>query len=404
MIRDEEGNEIYQGFAEDITAQKQVEAERDTLEGQLRQAQKMEAVGQLTAGIAHNFNNMLQGITGNIYLTMLDAPDDLRPLLEEAQSAADRAAAMVRQLMVFARQGVRSERRPVPLAAIVRNAVEICRETFDRKIDIVDEIPEKDALVLGDVGQLEQVFMNLLINARDAVEEVDREPVICVRGERVVLEKDADQSVPPGEYVCVRVEDNGAGMDEETRKRVFDPFFTTKPVDRGTGLGLSTVYGIVQQHGGGIDCDSKPEAGARFSVYLPVMDPGPESGREMTGGAVASKTGTILVIDDEEMVRHSTARILERCGYDVLLAADGEDGLEVFRREPVDLVLLDLSMPRVSGREVLAEWCRLNPDVKVVIFTGYPARTEDFAAARAVVQKPFSMESLTRAVRQVLDA
>jgi len=405
LVRDEEGNGIYQGFFEDVTEQKRLEEERDRLEERLRQAQKAEAVGQLTAGIAHNFNNILQGITGNIYLAQLDGPDEIKPLLEAAQSGADRAAEMVQELMVFARQGVRSERRPVSLPRVVRRVVEICRQTFDRKINLTDEMPEEGAQVLGDVSQLEQVFMNLLINARDAVEEVAvREPVIGVRGELVTLEEGTPQGVPPGEYVRVQVEDNGAGMDAKTRARIFEPFFTTKPVDRGTGLGLSTVYGIVHQHGGGIECDSKPGAGTRFAIYLPAVD-------QESGGAEGRRderqdkeTATVLIVDDEEVVRRSTAHILERCGYDVLSAAHGQEGLAMMQRRPVDLVLLDLSMPGASGQEVLTELRQLRPDVKVIIFTGYAARREDFPEALGVIQKPFSINALEGAVRAALEA
>ena len=400
------GKEYVCTSARDISARKRQEEEREKLEEQLLRVQKLEAVGQLTAGVAHNFNNMLQGITGNIFLAQLDAPDEIEPLLEAAQVSTERAAEMVRQLMIFARQGIQRKGEWVELSAVIQNSVEICRETFDKQIDIREQMPDGKALMQGDPGQLEQIFVNLLINARDALEEAtDRTPTIRLQGEFVELEEGAVQSVAPGTYLRVRVEDNGVGMDEETRKRIFEPFFTTKPVDKGTGLGLSTAYGIITQHGGCIECESEPGSGTGFTVYLPVTEQerGGEDGGSK-GGAMAGEE-VVLVIDDEETVRRTAGRILERYGYRVLVAADGREGLDVFRQEKdeVDLVLLDLSMPGIPGSEVLTTLRTLSSRVKIVIFTGYTAKPEDFAGVQAIVQKPFALDDLTRTVRRVLD-
>lgn len=270
LISDEVGGEILQGFVEDITEQKRLEEERHRLEEQLRHSQKMEAVGQLTAGVAHHFNNMLQGIVGNLHLAMFDAQPEIMPFLDAAQDASERAADMIRQLMVFTRQGMPPARQTVDLVAVVQDTVGMCRKTFDRRIEIAARMPA-EILVEGDPGQLRQVVMNLMLNARDAVARASgRSPVIGIHVDEVVLGKGVN-GPPLGPCVRLRIEDNGVGMDEQTGRRVFEPFFTTKQVGQGTGLGLATSYAIVHQHGGAIECRSELGTGTRMQVYLPAV-------------------------------------------------------------------------------------------------------------------------------------
>ena len=271
LVRDAAGNEILQGFVEDITEQKRLEEERHRLEEQLRHSQKMEAVGQLTAGVAHHFNNMLQGIVGNLHLAMFDAQPEITPFLNAAQDASERAADMIRQLMVFTLQGRPLALQIVDLVAVVGDTAEICRKTFDRRIEISERMPA-EMLVEGDPGQLQQVVMNLLLNARDAVAGMgDISPVVGIHIEKVETDKGVD-GLSSGAYARLQIEDNGAGMDEQTRRRMFEPFFTTKPVGQGTGLGLATSYAIVDQHGGAIICHTEMGAGTCMRVYLPVVD------------------------------------------------------------------------------------------------------------------------------------
>ena len=402
-IRDSVGEFVAtRSMAVDVTEHKR-------LEEQLRQAQKMEAVGELTAGIAHNFNNMLQAIRGNLDLVIKYRGDDAAELLSDASHAAARAAEMVQQLMVFSRQGLQPEHSPVKLQQIAQETVEICRKAFDRKINISIESIGDPRPILGDSGQLSQILMNLCINARDAFAGVvDRPHQI-----RIEVEEPSRHPRPPlsnpatvGKYVRLRIIDNGTGMDEETRKRVFDPFFTTKEVDEGTGLGLSTVYGITQQHGGWVTCDTKLGEGTTFSVYLPATTQaiGGDDGRSAADGSRGSET--ILVIEDEAMVRKVTGRMLENSGYHVMEAVDGMEGLTIFKkhRERISLILLDLSMPGMSGREVLSELRSIDPQVNVLILTGYSMLDEELMTSEIVVQKPFDQNDLAHKVRDVLES
>lgn len=377
-------------------------------EAALRQAQKMEAIGELTAGVAHNFNNMLQGILGNIVLARQDAPDDIRPLLENAEQVVQSAADMVRQLMVFSRQGLRPAKEAVDIATLVQRVADICLKTFDRKIELRLQLPPHLPPVLGAAAQLEQALLNLCLNARDALEGLkDRLPYLSIEAEvqnPPRLPDSAPPDAPDGPYVCLSLSDNGSGMDEKTRQRVFDPFFTTK--EGGTGLGLSTVFGIVADNGGWIECDSTPHIGTRFSIFLPasVHSQSPPAPQATRPAELPHGTETLLVIDDEESVRNPVALLFERLGYTVHKATDGQEGLQVYRQDPdaIDLILLDLSMPRMSGTEVLKAIQGTGHSVKVMLFTGH-APDQRPAGVDDLIAKPFSLIELSRRVRKLLD-
>ena len=379
-----------------------------TQEEQLRRVQRMEAIGELTRGIAHNFNNMLQIAMGNIDLSLEQAPANLRPLLDNAQVAAQRAADMVQQLVVFSQQDLELEHGPVDMRSVLRRTVDMCREAFDRRIDLVLEADQPLA-VRGDPRQLEQVVLNLCLNARDALEEeAGSAPRIFLALDRVPATPEEHRAHPalgPGSHVRLKVADNGRGMDVDTRQRVFDPFFTTKDVGKGTGLGLATVGGIVQQHRGWIECESEPGAGSTFLVYLPEAEP-EASPPPVPEAGLPRGTETVLIVDDEPLVRRHVRMVLEQCGYTVLEAEDGRSALELFRRERdrIALILLDLSMPGMSGQEVLPQVRALEPAVPVVVFTGYVASEEDFVGVQAVVRKPVRLAALALRVRELLDA
>jgi PAS domain S-box-containing protein len=395
-----DGREFVCTFARDITTRKQ-------LESQLRQSQKMEAVGQLTAGIAHNFNNMLQVISGNLHLIHDQVPPLLRTHLADAEESAGRAADMVRQLMVFARPTGPHHPQPLDLAALLRHILAICRPTFDQRIQLDARISPQLPQAKGHTGQLEQVLLNLLINARDALELATSaaEPRICTALQLAAAE-DLPADLQPGAYLRLQVSDNGVGMDEDTQTRVFEPFFTTKPVGKGTGLGLATVYAIVQEHRGRITCESRVGEGTTFSVYLPALDSPAAAPSQAPEPAASPKgTETLLLIDDEELVRRTLGRGLEKAGYRILEGANGMEGLEILQREGADiaLVLLDLSMPGMSGLEVLERLRLLERRPKVVLLTGYAAESSQYAGADQVLQKPLKLSELVRRVRQVLD-
>ena len=380
--------------------------ERERMEEQLLHAQKMEAVGQLTAGIAHNFNNMLQGVVGNLELAQEVSQGVVQTYIHDANRSANRAVKMIQQLMLFSRRDPAYFYAPVSIRALVNNTVEICRRSFDRKI-VFEISMEEDLSVRGDSNQLEQVLLNLCINARDSLEE-SGQPRPRIRIETSIPTSDrrvADRGGRSAEnYVCLRLSDNGTGMDERTRARIFEPFFTTKDVDKGTGLGLATTFEIVKRHDGWVECASELGAGTNFSVFLPREE---STHAEKSYEPVRKSAGgdeTILVIDDEESVRSVTRRLLVRQGYTVFEAADGESGLEILHSDKVeiDLVLLDLSMPGMSGGEVLEKLAAELPRTRVVILTGYPVRSHEFANVSEVITKPFTQNALLAGIRKAL--
>lgn len=391
----------------------ELEGKQRRFEEQVSQSQKLEAIGQLVAGVAHNFNNALGVIMGNLDLVTKIGPDD--DLLKDAALAAEKAADMVKQLMLFAQQGS-GERISIQPQRLIAEIVDICRGTFDRKIDL-ELVPGSDLpQISGDATLLRHVFLGLLVNARDAVEAVaqpaERPLKISIALSTEMFASAEERQHPEtqlGRYIRLDVRDNGIGMNVEARQRLFEPFFSTKEVGQGTGLGLSTAYAVVREHGGWIACESEVEQGTLFSVYLPVLeevaghdlgeDPASLQG-QLAGGEV------VLFIEDEEMVRQTLGKALEHYGYTVLLAETGPQGLEIFmaRQAEIDLVVLDLSLPGMSGYEVLRRLRATAPQVKVIIATGYALEPDQLEGARAILYKPFLIDELTQLVRGVLDA
>jgi two-component system, cell cycle sensor histidine kinase and response regulator CckA len=377
------------GAAFDITARKRMEE-------QLYHGQKMEAVGQLTAGIAHNFNNVLSIILPNVELCRRDAPPPLAARLADIEHAAERAADLVRQLMLFARREVDVTKSPVDPLATVRRTLEICRTTFDRGIRFELTAGSDLPRVLANAGQLEQVLLNICINARDAHESANTSaPYIRIHVDRTLR----------GD-LRIRVSDNGPGMDELTRSRVFEPFFTTKEVGRGTGLGLASAYAIVTDHRGRISCETRLGEGATFEIELPGLShvdlppaivPRPA---EMPRGSEC-----VLIVDDEPLVRRATRAMLERGGYRVLECSDGEEALRTVTRErdAIQLVILDRSMPGLSGEEVFEQLQATARDLPIVLLTGQPAEAATAERADAVLRKPVELATLLTTVRSILD-
>ena len=391
-----------QGIARDVT-------ERKRLEWQLGQSQKMEAVGQLAGGIAHDFNNLLTAILGNTQLAQLGETmtPELRECLHEIASASHRAAALTRQLLVFSRQE-QIDRRPVSLATSLGDFMKMLRRIIGEHIDVRLAIAADVPPVLADLAQIEQVVLNLAVNARDAMPDGGR---LVIEVDQVTLTDPVGTStsrVPAGRYARLRFTDSGCGIRADLRERIFEPFFTTKPVGEGTGLGLAVVYGIVRQHDGFIDVASEPGEGTRFVVYLPAIDREVPLTSEPPRTAVSAGRETILVAEDEPALRRLTERLLTGLGYTVFVAEDGVEALELFerRRDEIDLLLLDVVMPRAGGSDVHARVRAAGSAVPVVFMTGYSAEVAPHAlgaeTGSRVLYKPYDVDALSAAIRDAL--
>jgi signal transduction histidine kinase len=385
--------------------------ERRRLEDQLRQAGKLEAVGQLAGGVAHDFNNLLAAVTGHLALAqeLLPAGDPARALVAAGEQAAWRAAELTRQMLSFARRTpLRLE--PTDLTACVAETAAILRRTIDPRIALEVRAAPPPGPALADAGQVTQVLMNLCLNARDAMPEGGR--LTLTAADAVVDEAHAGRpaGARPGAYVRLSVQDTGAGIPAELRERLFEPFFTTKEPGQGTGLGLAMVYGVVQQHQGWVEVESAPGRGTRFDVYLPRAERPPDPpALAPPAPAAARGTETVLLADDEPMIRDLGRVILEQHGYRVLVAADGQEAVDVYRTEAgrVHLVILDLTMPRLSGRDACRELVRLDPGVRVLVSSGFSADSATLvgeAGVRGFVGKPYRPADLVAAVRAALDA
>lgn len=404
------------GIVEDLT-------ERRKFEAQFRQAQKMQAVGTLAAGVAHDFNNLLMGILGNLELAEMSASEKLQPYLENAGRAGRRAAHLVQQLLLFAREGP-TERQPLDLRPLLKETSQLLRQSMDRRIEIRIQTASDLWLVHADPGQMHQVLINLMVNARDslsdclegrvpkAVRDLGQPYVLTLTVENVTIPESQvceHLEARAGEFVRVSVSDNGTGMDSETQQRIFEPFFTTKPFRKGTGLGLSMVYGIVKRHQGWIEVDSELGRGTTFQVYLPRHPVPTAIVPEVSREEVPGGRETILLVDDEDIVLRVGQGFLEHLGYTVLLARDGQEAVDIFawERQRIDLVVLDLTMPRLSGLEALRQIQRLDPQAKVLLSSGHDESIQglDPLALGGVgfVGKPYCLATLARSVREALD-
>jgi signal transduction histidine kinase/CheY-like chemotaxis protein len=384
-------------------------ASRDRFEDQRIQAQKMQALGQLAGGIAHDFNNLLGVVLANVthVLSLREFEDAMvRRTLAEVETAARRAVDLTNQLLAFARSGQRRH-EPVGIVDTVRDANRLLRRTLHRSIEIQAEASPGVAVV-GDPSQLLQVLMNLCINAGDAMPEGGR---LTIEADHVRLEPAdiaEDDTHTPGEYVRIRVRDEGIGMTQEIRDRIFEPFFTTKPRGKGTGLGLATAHAIVRDHGGHIAVETEPGVGTTFEVLLPAASEPPEVGPRGTDEMPTPLRGVVLLADDEELVRAATGRVLRHAGLEVLPAHDGQHALDVYaaNADRIDLVLLDLDMPQLNGEQVYARLHALMPALRVIISSGYLDSEREATLRQAgvdgILYKPYDSLTLMQAVAKVL--
>ncbi len=397
---DREASQIY-AIGRNVTASR-------ALEQQLQQARRMDAIGQLAGGIAHDFNNLLQSILANasFILTDVDIDGPSREHAQEILDAAERGAALTSQLLTFARRQP-TQMRPVSLNEIASRLMTMLRRLIreDIEIDLIEG--HALALVSADPGQLEQVIVNLCVNARDAMPQGGR---LTIETENVLINGNYRELHPwakPGRYVLLTVTDTGIGMNEEVRGRVFEPFFSTKTAPEGTGLGLSTVYGIVQQHGGFVHVYSEPGKGTTFKIYLPATErQAGEVGTKLES-AVVGGDETILVAEDDDLVRSIVRRMLVRYGYRVLLARDGAEAVRIFgERDDIDLVLLDVVMPRMTGPAAERAIRALDPSARILLTSGYADPRsldgEEVDGSR-LIRKPFEPDELLRRIRAALD-
>jgi nitrogen-specific signal transduction histidine kinase/CheY-like chemotaxis protein len=401
----------FQGIARDITARKQAEAEKARLEGQLLQAQKMESVGRLAGGVAHDFNNMLGVILGHTEMALdhVDASDPICADLREIRTAAERSADLTHQLLAFARK-----QTVAPMVLDLNQVVEGMLKMLERLIgeDVaLTWRPTADLWpVMMDPSQVDQILANLCVNARDAIADVGR---ITIGTARSTLDEAscADHlGFVPGEYVVLTVSDDGCGMEKETMAHLFEPFFTTKGLGKGTGLGLATVYGIVKQNNGFISVSSEPARGSTFTIYLPRYE-GTGEREGMRGAAASTPSGreTILLVEDEPAILKLTTAMLERQGYRVI--GENTPGAAIRRAREhageIHLLMTDVVMPEMNGRDLARNLLSLYPHVKRLFMSGY---TADIIAHHGVlddgvyfIQKPFSRKDLAAKVREALD-
>ncbi|EMS79690.1 PAS domain-containing hybrid sensor histidine kinase/response regulator [Desulfotignum phosphitoxidans] len=399
------------GTHRDNTDHKRAVAEKETLQAQLHQSQKMESVGRLAGGVAHDFNNMLGVILGHTELALLQADEnhDLYGDLKEIQTAAQRSADVTKQLLAFARKQTFSPKQ-LDLNDTVESMLNMLRRLIGEDIDLVWKPSTHIWPIKMDPTQVDQILANLCVNARDAIDGVGN--VTIETGISKIDEKYCDEhpGFVPGNFVMLAVSDNGCGMDKDTLENLFEPFFTTKEVGKGTGLGLATVYGIVKQNNGFINVDSEPGQGSTFNIYLPPMVENEEDDQTMfPKKSTAGGTETILLVEDEPSILRMTQIMLERKGYAVLAATTPTAAVEKAKdhSDPIDLLITDVVMPEMNGRDLAGQITALYPDIQLLFMSGYTADVIDHQgvldAGVAFIQKPFSMADMSEKVREVLD-
>jgi len=402
----EESEKRYRNILESI---KDEEQERKRLESQVQHAQKMEAIGTLAGGIAHDFNNLLMGFQGNVSLMMMDLEDDHphQEFLRNMENYVKRGSELTRQILGFARGG-KYEVKTTDINALIDKSADMFGRT-KKEIIIHKKLQENLWSVTADRGQIEQVLLNLFVNAWQAMPGGGN---LFLQTDNVTLEEhdyDKPYAIGPGKYVRISVSDTGLGMDKATRERIFEPFFTTKAVGRGTGLGLASAYGIIKNHGGIINVYSEKGHGATFKIYLPA------SGKQLIKEkirheAVLTGSEMILLVDDEKMVADISKDMLEKLGYKIVVATGGNEAIKLLKtiRNQVNLVILDMIMPDMSGGETFNRLRAIKPDVKILLSSGYSLNGQASEimqrGCNGFIQKPFNMKQISRKIREILDA
>jgi PAS domain S-box-containing protein len=396
---------------EDITERKRAEEEKAKIQAQFLQAQKMEAIGILAAGVAHDFNNLLTTIQGYTHLAMMevDKTTSLYRDLKEIHLAAVRAADLTRKLLLFSRKHP-IDLSPLNINRTVDDLLKMLNRLIGEDIAVNTDLEPDLWTVQADAGNIEQVIMNLAVNARDAMPEGGK---LTIKTENVTIDEDYCKVFPharPGKYVCLSVEDTGTGMDKEIIQHIFEPFFSTKEAGRGTGLGLSVVYGIVKQHKGWINVHSEPGRGSTFKVYLPAFSAKLEDEtKEKSSLEEFQGSGErILLVEDEKGVRELTKKILRKNGYVVFEAANAKEALDIFEKErgKFHLVLSDVVLPDKSGLQLVHQLLSFKPELRVILSTGYTDEKSQWPIIREkgfrVLQKPYNLPDMLRAIRDAI--
>jgi signal transduction histidine kinase/ActR/RegA family two-component response regulator len=410
--RTEEVMSIIAAKASSEIERKRIEEEKARIENQLRQAQKMEAIGTLAGGIAHDFNNILAPIIGYTEMTLNDVPQS-SPMhydLKQVLKAAHRARDLVRQILSFSRHRKEQQRTPVNISTIVKEALKLLRASLPSSIEIRQDVQE--GMALADATQIHQVLINLCTNADHAMGgsgmlDVSLKEVALSSNDLSSLSM-STMDLNPGSYLKLSVSDTGHGMDASTMQRIFDPYFTTKEVGKGSGLGLSVVHGIVKRHEGMIGVRSEPGKGSAFEVYIPKIESRPDKTGEIHL-ALPKGTEHILIVDDEQMVADIGVIMLERLGYRVTAKTNALEALDVFRARPeeFDLIITDYTMPHMNGIDLARELLLLRPDIPVILCTGFSEKVTDQAAKdvgiRGSAMKPLDRRQLAELVRSALD-
>jgi PAS domain S-box-containing protein len=427
LVREEGGEPYVRGSARDVTEHILNRRQQRRLEEQLMQAQKMEALATLTGGVAHDFNNLLTSMLGNLELVSKGLPHDHpgRRYLDNAITAAQRAATVTKQLLTMSRKAER-HLKPLDMAKVIRESVALVRETIDRRIEVSLDLPPNLPLVNADEAQMSQVIMNLLVNARDALmnrlsgapeqEEQAHSPDsfhIRIQAREVTLRHEDIASSAlayPGRFLEITIADTGCGMEPEVLERIYEPFFTTKPTGQGTGLGLSTAYGIITQHQGWMEAESTPGEGSVFRLYLPVVQEEAKLGPQPAPVPAEPKGHEgILLVDDEEHILEMLSEALGSMGYRIFTARDGIEAVEVFQehRDDIDLVVLDLVMPRMTGQQAMTRLLALKPGIKIIVSSGHSGNRRgdplDLPPHAHFLAKPYSLDVLAVTVRKILD-
>jgi len=411
LIFDSEGLPIgVQGSGRDITDRIQAKKEKEKLEAQLQQAQKMETIGTLAGGIAHDFNNILFPIIGYAEMMQDDLPED-SPYKEDTNEilqGARRAGDLVNQILTFSRQ-VDPELKLLKVQFVIKEVLKLIRSSLPSTIEIRQHISNKCGLVMADPTHIHQIAMNLMTNAYQAMEDEGGKLEVTLKEIELGLDDLTDPSMTPGAYVCLKVADTGLGMEQSILDRIFDPYFTTKEQDKGTGLGLAVVHGIVKSYKGDIRVYSEPGEGSIFHVYLPVIETWAETEEIDTITPVQKGIERILLVDDEDPIVRMEKQMLERFGYHVTALTSSIEALEAFRTAPdtFDLVITDLTMPNMTGVQLAQKLLKIRSDIPIIICTGFSEKiSEDKARSmgiRGYVMKPMVQSELANKIREVLD-